>query len=201
MEQQKMRYVWLSTCILLFCIGSWKDSQVKKNLIQWAIWDHGPSQSGLHSRHCDSVGRFNGKGKCSYFDAWIKSVGKDPITQHFIGLVNIPQRADVNMPPIRKLVVHMHSGNVRDLNLVLWTNDVSKNSYHSLSVMSVELHQAPMLSTCIFWEQHTIVVIYWYNVAIMFPRQILHCSCTFRETRYSSQIAYRIKFLSPWVYQ
>ena len=53
---------------------------------------------------CDSVESFNGKGKCTFFNAWMKSADMDSITQLFIRLSNIPEKADVDMSVIEKLV-------------------------------------------------------------------------------------------------
>ena len=40
---------------------------------------------------CDTVSSFSGKGKCTFFDAWMKSREKDQITETFTKLGNMPQ--------------------------------------------------------------------------------------------------------------
>ena len=40
---------------------------------------------------CDINSSFNGKGKCSFFDAWMKSERKDELTKTFVRLGNIPE--------------------------------------------------------------------------------------------------------------
>ena len=53
---------------------------------------------------CDSLESFNGKRKCTFFNAWMERADRDSITQLFIKLDNIPEKADVDMSVIEKLV-------------------------------------------------------------------------------------------------
>ena len=43
---------------------------------------------------CDTASSFNGKGKCTFFDIWMKSQMKDDITKTFIKLGNMPESID-----------------------------------------------------------------------------------------------------------
>ena len=45
---------------------------------------------------CDSVESFNEKRKCTFFNAWMKNADKDSMTQLFIRLGNMPEKADVD---------------------------------------------------------------------------------------------------------
>ena len=132
---------------------------------------------------CDSVESFNGKGKCTFFNAWMKSTDMDSITQLFIRLSNIPEKADVGMSIIEKLV-KVYYGNVRN--------------FEPFPMMSLKLNQAPMLSICIRLEQHPQVVTCGHTVIPMFFCQTPHCGGTFGRTRYASQIVYRTMILLNW---
>ena len=53
---------------------------------------------------CDSVESFNGKGKCIFFNALIKSADKDLTSQLFVRISNILVKAGVDMSITEKLV-------------------------------------------------------------------------------------------------
>ena len=40
---------------------------------------------------CDTNSSFHGKGKCSFFDAWMKSERKDELTKTFVRLGHMPE--------------------------------------------------------------------------------------------------------------
>ena len=53
-------------------------------------------------KECDSVESFNGKAKCTFFNAWMKSANKGSITKVLIKLDNTPEKPDVDMSMIDK---------------------------------------------------------------------------------------------------
>ena len=63
---------------------------------------------------CDSVESFNGKGKCSFFDAWMKSDQKDALTKTFINISDMPLSIDAEMPLVEKLVKQVYFGTIRN---------------------------------------------------------------------------------------
>ena len=64
---------------------------------------------------CDTVSSFNGKGKCTFWDHWMKSGMKDNITKTFMKLGNMPSSVhsdDINV--LELFVKSVYYGGVRD---------------------------------------------------------------------------------------
>ena len=55
-------------------------------------------------------------GKCTFFNAWMKSTDMDSITQLFIRLSDISEKADVDISIIEKLVKKCIMVNVRNFD-------------------------------------------------------------------------------------
>ena len=77
---------------------------------------------------CDVVSSFNGRGKCSFFDAWMK-YEKEHLTKIFIKLGNMPDSVDrEDMIALESLVKHVYYGSVRNIeNMPL--NELRKNQF------------------------------------------------------------------------
>ena len=64
---------------------------------------------------CDSVSSFNGKGKCTFWDHWMKSGMKDNITRTFIKLGNMPGSMDSdNIYALEVLVKSVYYGGIKN---------------------------------------------------------------------------------------
>ena len=83
---------------------------------------------------CDTVSAFNGKGKCSFFDEWMKSRMKDSITNVFIKLGHLPDSVSaVDTSIIVSLVKSVYFGsqyenvNLNELRKYQFTRSVSND--------------------------------------------------------------------------
>ena len=64
---------------------------------------------------CDTISGFNGKGNCSFFDAWMKSERKDELTKTFVRLRHILESTEsVDIFNIESLVKDAYFGTSHD---------------------------------------------------------------------------------------
>ena len=65
---------------------------------------------------CDTVSSFNGKGKCTFFDSWMKSQMKDKITETFIKLSYLPESLEIeDIQAVESLVKSVYYGNSKHI--------------------------------------------------------------------------------------
>ena len=103
---------------------------------------------------CDTNSSFNGKGKCSFFDTWMKSENKDEITKIFIKLGNMPksiEKEDVlNIESLVKLVYfgtnHDKSRSLNALRKAQFTQSAS-NDLKKLAPSSDALYMQILRAT------------------------------------------------------
>ena len=64
---------------------------------------------------CDTNSTFHGKGKCSFFDAWMKSESKDELTKTFVRLGYMPKSIEnVDIFNVESLVKDVYFGTSHD---------------------------------------------------------------------------------------
>ena len=64
---------------------------------------------------CDTNSSFHGKGKCSFFDAWMKSERKDELTKTFVRLGHMPESIEsVDIFNVQSLVKDVYFGKSHD---------------------------------------------------------------------------------------
>ena len=66
---------------------------------------------------CDTISAFHGKGKCTFWDHWMKSKAKDDLTRTHIALGRLPcsiSNNDINT--LETLVKSVYFGNTRNVN-------------------------------------------------------------------------------------
>ena len=65
---------------------------------------------------CDTVSSFNGKGKCTFFDTWMKCKKKNDLTKTFIKLGNMPESINSDKKnTLEFLVKTVYFGNVKNI--------------------------------------------------------------------------------------
>ena len=117
---------------------------------------------------CDSVESFNGKGKCTFFDARVKSADKDSITQLFIKLGNMPEKADVDMSIIETLVKQVYYGNVRNSDTTS-LNQLRK--YQFMSTTSNDVRKIAPSSDALYMHSLRAAYTSRHNVGVHLERR------------------------------
>ena len=117
---------------------------------------------------CDSVESFNGKGKCTFFDAWMKSADKDSITQLFIKLGNMPEKADVDMSIIETLVKQVYYRNVRNSDTTS-LNQLRK--YQFMSTTSNDVRKIAPSSDALYMHSLRAAYTSRHNVGVHLERR------------------------------